>query len=79
MSAFTQHDALLYLLRRGPITTNEILASPYGLAAEYRARIAELRGMGYGITCEIHRGGASVWRLESEPGTTDLTSDSLRR
>ena len=63
----TQHEAVLTLLRSGPKTTNEILASPYRLASEYRSRISELRGQGYGITCQIKRGGNSVWTLVSEP------------
>ena len=65
----TQHDAILKLLREAPegITTNAILASPYRLASEYRSRISELRGIGYVISCEIHRGGASVWTLVCEP------------
>ena len=67
----TQHEAVLTLLRSGPKTTNEILASPYRLASEYRSRISELRGQGYDIRCEIHRGGASVWTLVSEPPTME--------
>lgn len=65
----TQHDAILLLLRLRPHTTNELLAAPYGLASEYRARIAELRGQGYDIVCTKKKGGASVWTLLSEPPT----------
>ena len=65
----TQHEKVLRLLRTHPngITTNEILVWDFGLASEYRARISELRGEGYVISCEIHRGGASIWKLEAEP------------
>ena len=63
----TQHDKVLYLLRSGPKTTNEIIASGLGLASEYRARIVELRQKGFGITCDIKKGGASVWTLTYEP------------
>lgn len=65
----TQHDAILLLLRQRPHTTNELIASPFGLASEYRSRIAELRGQGYDIHCEKKKGGASVWTLVSEPPT----------
>lgn len=63
----TQHASILELLRSGPKTTNEILASPYGLASEYRSRISELRGDGYRIDCDKKKGGASIWTLVSEP------------
>ena len=64
-----QHQSLLHLFRTHPqgITTNAILDSEYRLAANYRARITELRQMGYDITCEKRPGGASIWRLVSEP------------
>ena len=67
----TQHSAILTLLRAGPKTTNELLASPYRLASEYRSRISELRGQGYTITCDIKRGGQSVWTLVAEPPTVE--------
>ena len=67
----TQHAAILRLLRSGPKTTNEILASPFGLASEYRSRISELRQQGYEIRCDIRRGGTSVWTLVSEPLKAD--------
>lgn len=65
----TQQASILHLLRLYPhgITTNQILASPYGLASEYRSRISELRGLGYIISCDIKRGGNSIWTLVSEP------------
>ena len=65
----TQHQKVLCLLRDHPkgITTNEIIASDLGLASEYRSRISELRGRGYVITCDIRRGGWSVWTMVSEP------------
>ena len=69
----TQHDKVLYLLRSGPKTTNEIMASGLGLGSEYRARISELRGQGYVIDCDIHRGGASVWTLVSEPARIEVS------
>ena len=67
--SLTQHQKVLCLLRDHPhgITTNEILASDFGLASEYRARISELRKQGYVISCDIKRGGTSVWTLVSEP------------
>lgn len=67
--SLTQHQKVLRLLRDHPegITTNQLLASEFGLASEYRARISELRKQGYGITCDIKRGGSSVWTLVREP------------
>ena len=67
--SLTQHQKVLCLLRDHPqgITTNEILASDFGLASEYRSRISELRKQGYVIACDIKRGGASIWTLVQEP------------
>jgi hypothetical protein len=73
----SQQAAILWLLRSGPKTTNELLASRFGLASEYRSRIAELRGQGYVITCEKHKGGGSVWTLVSEP-PVQMPSGQLR-
>ena len=77
-SHITQHDAILLLLRQRPHTTNEIIAAPYGLASEYRARITELRDEGYDIHCAIKRGGASVWTLVSEPMTVTTLPSGQR-
>lgn len=60
----TQHQKVLYLLRRaGPagVSCGEFLQTSLG--AEYRARMTELRQEGFNITCELHRGGKSIYRL----------------
>ena len=64
----TQHDKVLYLLRRAGksgVTCSEFLQT--SLAAAYRARMSELRAKGYVISCELHEGGKSIYRLMSEP------------
>ena len=38
-----QQEAVMHLLESGPKTTNEIIQAPFGLAAEYRRAISELR------------------------------------
>lgn len=79
----TQQDAILCLLREGPKTLTQILASPYGLAAEYRRTMTDLRKEGFviryhraktckcdpvfPICCPARVRGESVYRLESEP------------
>lgn len=67
-SVKTQHDKVLYLLRRAGkagVTCSEFLQT--SLAAAYRARMSELRSKGYVISCELHEGGWSIYRLTSEP------------
>lgn len=53
----TEQQAVLFLLRQGPKTCGDFIRYTFtgpdgkfrGLAAEYRARISELRKAGYGI------------------------------
>ena len=64
ISCRTQTDKVLYLLRQSGnhgVTCSQFLST--SLAAEYRARISELRQQGYNITCEVKRGGGSIYRL----------------
>jgi len=46
----TQERAVLFLLRSGPKTTEDFIRSMFGLAAEYRRVISNLRKKGYVIT-----------------------------
>ena len=65
VSVKTQHDKVLYLLRQAGkhgVTCSDFLQT--SLAREFSARIAELRQQGFNITCEIHKGGKSIYRLE---------------
>ena len=61
--AMTQKQAILKLLRDGPKTTNDLIQAPYGLAAEFRRAISELRKDGFRIEYEHGPGGSGVYRL----------------
>jgi hypothetical protein len=63
----TQEDKVLLLLRSGPKTTNEIIQSPYALAAEYRRAISQLRKRGFVITYHKRKGGTGLYTLDAEP------------
>ena len=64
----TQSESLIDLFRQngGRLTLGQIMQTT--LAAEYRARISELRREGYSIECQINRKSPSenVYRL-TEP------------
>lgn len=61
----TQKEAIIFCLRIGPVHLNDWLNSP--LAAEYRARISELRRDRYVIKCDRK---TKLYRLIAEPFQT---------
>lgn len=63
----TQREAVLLLLRSGAKTTTQIIQAPYGLAAEYRRAISDLRKEGYVITYHMGKGGSGHYTLDAEP------------
>lgn len=67
----TQHQAILYLLRQRPQTTNDLIQSPYGLAAEFRRAISTLRAKGYDIRYVHGKGGTGTYTLHAEPPVLD--------
>ena len=59
----SQKQAVLILLRSGPKSTNEIINSPFGLAAEYRRAVSELRKEGFRIDYKHGKGGSGIYTL----------------
>lgn len=60
----SQEDQLLGLLRQGPKTTNEIIGSPFLLAAAYRRAISELRNRGHKIAYHKRPRGTGYYTLD---------------
>ena len=58
-----QWQIVLALLESGPKTTADFIKGPYGLAAEYRRAISELRKKGYNIPAPRHISGGN-WEYE---------------
>lgn len=67
MNRPSQEDLILSLLQGGPKTTNEIIGSPFLLAAAYRRAISELRKKGYRITYHKALRGSGTYTLDAQP------------
>lgn len=59
----SQKQSILNLLRSGPKTTNDLINAPFGLAAEYRRAISELRDEGFRIDYKHGKGGTGTYTL----------------
>ena len=67
VNGLTQEQALLMLLKSGPQTTRDFIESYYGLGAEYRRIISDLRKDGYEIKAERVRKGCWRYTLVEKP------------